>query len=279
MAALSLAGCALGPRKATLAGVQQGFEPGAVVEAATGSRMSREELVERLLGNRVIYLGERHDSPESHRVQLDLIRALFERDPGLVVGMEMFDHTYQPVLDRWSAGELETEAFLERVHWYANWRYDFDLYREILETVRSGAIPLKALNLPFHIPPKIAAGGIDSLMPEDRRHLPDEVDTSRTEHREALEAVFRMHRFPGRSRFDYFYQAQCAWEDTMAAAVAQRPEATRMVVLAGNGHIRGKGGIPDRAYDRRPEPFVTLLTVTAGERMEKKDGDLFWVIP
>jgi uncharacterized iron-regulated protein len=263
----------------TLPGIEKGFEAGAVVDAATGSQVDRETLVARLLRNRVIYLGERHDSPDSHRIQLDLIRALFQRDPGLVVGMEMFDHTYQPVLDQWSAGELETEVFQERVHWYANWRYDFELYREILETVRSGGIPLKALNLPFHIPPKIALGGIDSLMPEDRRHLPEEVDTTRQEHREALKAVFEMHRFPGRSRFTYFYQAQCVWEDTMAAAVAERPEGTRMVVLAGNGHIRGKGGIPDRAHDRRPEPFVTLLTVKAGERVDREDGDFFWVIP
>ena len=81
--------------------------------------------------------------------------------------MEMFDHTYQDVLDMWSAGELDQKDFLKKSHWYANWRFDFSLYREILEFIKENHIRLVALNIPSHIPPKIREGGIDNLREDE----------------------------------------------------------------------------------------------------------------
>ena len=202
-----------------------------------------------------------------------------KQQPHLAIGLEMFDHTYQPVLDQWSAGELAEATFLEKTHWYANWRFDFGLYRDILEYAKEKGLRVIALNLPFHIPGKISVGGIDSLSDADRRHLPETIDTTDADHRAYVAEIFKMHAIRGRENFAYFYEAQCTWEDTMAAAIAENMGSGKMVVLAGNGHIIQKFGIPNRSFARTHAPFKTIYLAPVGGEAELAWADYLWVTP
>jgi uncharacterized iron-regulated protein len=234
-------------------------------------------MVAELASVQVIYVGEHHTDPAHHRIQLRIIEALIDADRPLAVGMEMFDTTYGPVLARWTAGELDREAFIEQTHWHANWGYDFSLYFPILETIQKHGLLLVGLNVPFHIPAKIAAGGIDSLLAPDRQFVPEAVDLTDPEHRAYLEKVFSLHPMPQRSNFEYFYEAQCVWEEAMAQSVAAALADRRMVVVAGNGHIAKKFGIPDRAFRRTGAAFRTVIPAPAGDTVEWDDGDYIWV--
>ena len=47
---------------------------------------------------RIIYVGETHDNPASHRQELQVLKAVAERYPGQVsLGMEMFNAGHQDV--------------------------------------------------------------------------------------------------------------------------------------------------------------------------------------
>jgi uncharacterized iron-regulated protein len=61
-----------------------------------------------------------------------------------------------------------------------------------------------------------------------------------------LEQVFNQHHVKEIESFEFFYTAQCVWEDTMAESVALNLEDDQMIVRTGNGHIIRKFGIPDR---------------------------------
>lgn len=250
-----------------------------ILKTDTVSVISRQQLISDLTDARVVYVGESHTNPFHHAIQLEIIQALVQTTPDLNIGMEMFDHTYQPVLDQWTAGKLDQTSFIEQTHWYANWRFDFDLYRDILEYAKEKALRIIALNVPSHIPAKISTGGIASLSEEDRRHLPAAIDTDNPDHRAYVEEIFRMHAIPGRENFEYFYQAQCTWEDAMAEAVAANLGSGKMVVLAGNGHIIRKFGIPDRAYARTQAPFKTVYLAAVGGEAELSWADYLWVTP
>ena len=126
---------------------------------------------------------------------------------------------------------------------------------------------------------KISVGGIASLSEEDRRHLPDTIDTTDADHRAYVEEIFKMHAFRGRENFEYFYEAQCTWEDAMADAVAENLGSGKMVVLAGNGHIIRKFGIPDRAFARSHAPFKTIYLAQVGDEAELSWADYLWVTP
>ncbi|MCF8050651.1 MAG: ChaN family lipoprotein [Desulfobacterales bacterium] len=271
--------CAGAPKMLTFADSDRQFPAGAIVDTRSGQAIDFEALVNALASVQVVYVGEQHTRPAHHRIQLQILEAMAGLDLPLAVGMEMFDRTYDPVLARWSEGELTEEAFLQQTHWYANWRYDFGLYRDLLLAVKDRRLPLYGLNLPFHLPAKIAAGGIDSLLFPDRQFVPEALDFSDSHHRAYIEEVFGHHRMPERTRFEFFYQAQVAWEETMAEAVAEHLGDRRMLVIAGNGHIVKKFGIPDRAFRRTQAPFLTVYLAGTGDTVDLDDGDYIWVAP
>ena len=273
-------GCAMAPtKKLTIQDTDQSFEEGVIISTKLEKPVSFQELLADLNSCQIIYIGEKHTNASHHRIQLEVIQAIFKKHSNLVVGMEMFDHTYQDVLDLWSAGALDQKNFLKKSHWYANWRFDFSLYREILEFIKENHIRLVALNIPNHIPPKIREGGIDNLREDEKEHLPQQIDTSKTAHREYLQNVFddHKHHFRGEVDFENFYTAQSVWEDAMAEMIAQHLKNDVMVVLAGNGHIQFKYGIPDRASNRTGASFRTIYLAPAGEVVEMDIADYIWV--
>ena len=268
-------------KKLSIKDTDESFEEGVIISAKLGKPVSFKELLADLSDCQIIYIGEKHTNVEHHRIQLKVIQAIFKEHSSMAVGLEMFDHTYQDVLDLWSAGELDEKVFLKKSHWYANWRFDFSLYREILEFIKENHIRLVALNIPNYIPPKIREGGIDNLREDEKEHLPQQIDTSKTAHRDYLQNVFdgHKHHFRSEVEFENFYAAQSVWEDAMAEMVSQHLKNDVMVVLAGNGHIQFKYGIPDRAYNRTGALFRTIYLAPAGEVVELDIADYIWVTP
>ena len=272
-AALLLAGCAVTPKMDTSPSASEMQRPETIISGSTGQPVSFDVMLADLLGVPIVYIGEKHTSAAHHAVQLRLIRALHRKIPQLTVALEMFDRSYQGVLDLWSAGRLDEEDFLRRSHWYANWRFDYTLYRDILEYAREHRLRLVALNLPFNIPPKIRVGGLEHLSTYEKGLLPAQVDTGIAAHREYAQKVFGMHEFKSGARFEDFYLAQCVWEDVMAESIAGSLGDGRMVVLAGNGHIQYRYGIPERAFKRNRAAYRTIYQASPGEEIDPSVAD------
>ena len=254
------------------------YPVGTILSASTNAPVTLDALIADLASVSVVYVGETHTDPAHHRVQLTVIEHLLEKARPLSIGMEMFDRSYQSVLDAWSKGELDWKAFLRATHWYANWRYPGSLYADLLSVAKTRRIPVIALNIPFHIPPKIAIGGVESLTDSDRVWLPNEIDTTNAAHRAYIKKVFDSHHIPGRDDFRNFYAAQCVWEDIMAETIARYADAEKtMVVIIGNGHIVNKYGVPERAFRRSGLPYRTVIPISAGRDIDLAQGDYFWV--
>jgi uncharacterized iron-regulated protein len=277
-----LTSCTTMPKQLTVKNNGDTFPEGTIIAARTGQPITFEELLKDLEGARVVYVGETHTNSEHHLIQTRLIKALHRERPELSVGMEMFDHRYDPVLALWSAGALDREAFIEKSHWYARcagWGFPFDLYAPIFEAIKAEGIRLVGLNVPFWIPSEIRVGGLASLLPDERRMIAAHIDTGNAEHRAYLESVFQEHVHSHIQSFEYFYEAQCAWEDTMAESIARKLGEGPMVVVIGNGHIQHKYGVPDRAYQRNPVPFRTIYLAAAGSEVDLGVADYIWVTP
>jgi uncharacterized iron-regulated protein len=278
---ISLWGCTMAPlKKLTVEDMTESFEEETIFSAKLGRSVTFDELISDLNSCRIIYVGEKHTDTAQHRHQFEIIQALFRKNPELTVGMEMFDFTYQDVLDQWSAGRLDQRTFLRKVHWYANWGYNFSLYSDILEFIKENHIRLVGLNIPGYIPDRIREGGIENLRDEEKKYLPKEIDTSNTAQREYLREVFdHHHRIQGRVEFEDFYTAQVVWEEAMAETIARHLNDNAMVVLAGNGHIQFKYGIPDRAFKRTGAAFRTVYQAPTGIEVKRDIADYIWVTP
>ncbi len=276
---LLFSGCANRVPVAGVPGNVKPFPTGTIIDTATGQKISFEEMMENLSAVRVVYVGESHTNIRHHEIQLEILKGLNSLRPDIIVGMEMFAQPYQEVLSHWVEGRLSEDEFLKQTHWYANWRFDFSLYREQLVYIREHGIPLVGLNIEFHIPSKIAAGGIDSLLPYQKEQVPDHIDLSNVDHREYVRGVYEKHaeHITARYEFENFYAAQVVWDEAMAEAISRYLKGRVIVVFAGKGHIIYDFGIPSRAYTRTGVEYRTVIPVAAGEPIDFSIADYLWV--
>jgi hypothetical protein len=157
---------------------------------------------------------------------------------------------------------------LRRTDYFERWRYDYRLYRPILRFAREHGIPVIALNLEREITEKVGDGGIESLSPEERARIPEEIDREDQAYRERVKAVFDHHPQAEDADFEHFLEVQLLWDEGMADRAArylrEHPEKS-MVILAGAGHLEHGQGIPRRLVRRVPGESAILLNGTLRE--------------
>ncbi len=222
-----------------------------------------DDIIPAIVDNRVIYVGEQHDQFAHHINQLMVIKKLHEAGYQIAVGMEMFQVPYQKALDDYMAGRIDERAFLKASRYFSNWRFDYNLYKPVIDYVKAAGIPLIALNIDKQITNKVAREGTHSLTDEEKQHLPAAMDFANATYRQDLYQVFLLHqKHFKKPQFEYFLQSQALWDETMAHSaqqfLAENPD-TKLIVLAGNGHLRYRYGIPNRVYRRGGEPFTVIV--------------------
>ncbi len=220
------------------------------------------EMMEQVVRKKIIYVGENHDQFSNHVVQLEVIKDLHGRGKPVAVGMEMFQRPFQKVLDEYIEGKIDESEFLKGTQYFKRWGFDYRLYRPILLFARSNKIPVVALNQRQEIVDKVFRSGLDSLSAEERKFLPSGMDFSDEAYKERLKKVFQEHEDFGAKDFDFFYQAQVLWDETMAGSIDEFLRAhpsDQMVVLAGNGHLAYGSGIPKRTARRTGYDYAIIL--------------------
>ncbi|MEM6962874.1 MAG: ChaN family lipoprotein [Myxococcota bacterium] len=233
-------------------------------------------MIANLESMNVVYLGERHDRPEDHRVQTRIYKALSRRLAHPSLGFEMFQRPFQPALDRWSAGEIDEAEMLVQTEYAKRWGYDFSLYRPLLLEAKRRNAPLIALNAAAELTRTVARGGIEALSPEQRASLP-ELDLGQLRHRDLVLAALREHEGVTEEMLENFYAAQVIWDETMALGVAQalsREDIGSVVVIAGMMHVWEGLGIPERAARRGATPYATVLVMDANNPEIRLDGSM-----
>ena len=208
--------------------------------------ISYDEMLDDLQKANVVFVGEVHDRPEIHQMQLDIIKALAARKIPVAVGFEMFTYASQDELDRWTAGKLPDESFI-RIY-YKNWGFPWSLYEDIFYYIRDHNIPGIGLNVPSEITRKVSSFGFNSLTPEELGELPPETGCVVNEtYMKFIRRAYAMHGH-GDKRFLYFCEAQLLWDQSMAhnlLGFLKKDPGKTVVVLAGNGHA-WKRGIPEQ---------------------------------
>jgi len=242
-----------------------------IVDAADGRDADFGFMMAALADKQVVYVGEQHNNDHHHAFQFEVVTALHEQSPRLLVGMEMFQRPAQAALDAFVLGEIDETEMLRRTEYFTRWGWDYRYYRPILLFARENRIPVIALNAPTGVRRKVGKTGLDSLTPGERTQIAEEIDVTIEAHRAYLKDIFDRHPM-GDRKFTNFYAAQCVWEDTMAESVAlaldERPDS-RMIVIVGGGHVRQRYGIPVRAEKRGAAPYSILLGTTDGPHIEE----------
>ena len=220
------------------------------------------DVMERVADKKIIYVGESHNQYSHHVMELEIIKDLHRRGKKLAIGMEMFQRPFQKVLDEYIEGKIDERKFLKGTQYFKRWGFDYNLYRPILLFARSEKVPVVALNQRQEIVDKVFRSGLGSLSEGDRKFVPSAMDFSDETYRDRLEKTFREHEDFGAENFNFFYQAQVLWDETMSESIDEFFKAhpgDHMVALAGSGHLAYGSGIPKRTARRNGYDYAIIL--------------------
>jgi aminopeptidase N len=237
------------------------------------------DVVDRTAEKKIIYVGEIHNRFEDHRAEFDIIRALHKKNSKIAIGMEMFQKPFQQVLNDYIAGKIDEREFLKKSEYFKRWNFDYTLYREILLYAREYKIPVIALNIRGEIVSKVAKSGLLSLSKEELEDVPADMDLSDSAYRKRLKEFYGLHQEEAPTmNFDFFYEAQVLWDESMAHnlnAFMEKHLDLQIVVLAGGGHLAYGSGIPVRAYRLNKKDYSILLNSTGDAEKEMADYLLY----
>jgi uncharacterized iron-regulated protein len=245
--------------------------PGTFFDCREDRALELEELASELVRARVVLVGEAHTDLQQKLFHADLLAAMAELEPELVLGMEFFQRSDQEALDAWSRGELDESQLLEATEWIDRGTYNFGYYRPVMEVARDRGIRVVGLNVPREIVRAVNRGGLESLSDVQQAEIGEVTTDGSPEHRYLIERYFGETAAmlpPG--WFDNMYAAQCVWDVAMARSIlANLGDGETMVVIVGSGHVAYDLGISRRirdevaGTDRADLTTVTFAPVTA----------------
>lgn len=243
--------------------------------APGGQAVAAPPLLSAMARKQAVLLGEQHDNEDHHRWQLQVIAGLHAQRPDLVLGFEMFPRRVQPVLDRWVAGELSQQQFLEQTGWHEIWSFPPALYMPLFEYARLNRIPMLALNVDRKLNRAVSARGWDAVPAAEREGVGRPAPPSDA-YRDYLFDIYRMHAAHGKAArarpspsdagFRNFVESQLVWDRAMAEAIAAAARRGPLLVgVMGGGHVRQGHGVPHQLRDLGIREIGTLLPMEADE--------------
>jgi len=244
---------------------------GAIVDLRSGERLSAAQLVQRLAEADYVLVGERHDNPDHHALQLWLLQALAERRSQGSLLLEMLTPEQQPAVARTQTqlrrGE-PVEDLPTTLAWSPGWPWR--LY---------GPLVSYALAQPFSLmPANLTRAEIGQIYREVPR-LPDG-ESTRAEVAEALRAqIVDSHcgMLPD-SQVPAMLAVQQQRDRRMAARLLAAPKPT--MLIAGGFHARRDLGAPLHLRDLGGSGNVQVLMLAeVGERVAAQQANFVWYTP
>jgi uncharacterized iron-regulated protein len=224
-------------------------------------------MIERLARADVVFFGEQHDDPATHRSELAVLAALGNTSRPVVLSLEMFERDVQGALDDYLAGRVTEADFLSRSRPWERYATD---YRALVELARARGWPVVASNVPRRFASAVSRNGLavlDTLAAPERELVARDIACPRDAYYERFADQMKGHSAGGgppsaadssamRRMTDRFYEAQCVKDETMAesivAAMAAAGEGALVLHVDGAFHSDYGLGTAARVVRRRP---------------------------
>jgi uncharacterized iron-regulated protein len=219
----------------------------------------------------VVFVGEQHDDPNTHRLELAILEGLARRRDNITLALEMFERDVQPLVSEYAAGSMPEEAFLKDARPWP--RYSTD-YRPLVEFAKSHNWPIVASNVPRRLASAVAKGGLAALKSSDGDPAlyAGDVQCPEDDYFERFSETMTAHPMPGmekmtdadrRAMVNRFYLSQCLKDETMAESVGRAREQGSPLVVHVNGsfHSDFGDGAAERVRRRLPRARVVVLSI------------------
>lgn len=216
-----------------------------IVEVASGRRISRDELLQRMRHSDFVLLGEQHDNPDHHLARGALLRELGA--PARIVA----EHLPSPAQLRLKPGD-ELLSELSQAGFAAQ-QWQWPLHQPLFAGLAQAGQLLLGGNIPRELARQLAREGRPA-MPAELLALVDSAPLSSPSQARLEADLIQGHcgQLPG-SRLAGMVWAQRARDAAMASRMLQAAGqgAKPAVLLAGNGHVRLDYGVPQLLAEQK----------------------------
>jgi uncharacterized iron-regulated protein len=221
----------------------------------------------------VVFVGEQHDDPNTHRLQAAMLDGLRRRGVTLALALEMFERDTQGGLDTYLSGGIAEDEFLASSRPWPRYATD---YRMLVEMAKANGWPIIAANIPRRYASSVAKTGLsalDSLSPTERSWVASDVQCPRDAYFDRFAATMSGHDGAGGTKVaaaerqattERYYFSQCVKDETMAEAIATGfDQYNRKLVVHVNGafHSDFGQGTAERVRRRLNGRRVAVVSV------------------
>lgn len=239
---------------------------GQILDTASGRWYSPHELLPRLAGAGYLVLGEQHDNPDHHALQLWLLENMARRRDQATVALEMLGADQQPAVEQVQKQRPlpDEQALPVRLGWSESW--DWSVYGPIVRWALDHADALVAANL--------SAAEVRGIY----QRPPD------TSNGYGQQARADLHEMIAQSHCDRLpqehYPAMVAVQQGRDQRMAEvlRAAAVPAVIIVGSVHARKDLGLVLHWVSDSAEQPTTLIMVEAGKPLpDAEQADLVWL--
>lgn len=191
----------------------------------------------------ILLLGEVHDNAAGHAARAELLRTRVAGGWRPAIAMEQFDADQQPALDAAMRACTDADCVVAKAApATSGWTWTF--YRPVIALALQYRLPLLAANLSRGDASKIVKGGFEAGLPAPliARYALDSLPAALLAAQETEVRDGHCGMLPG-PMLAPMAKAQIA-RDIVMADVLRTHAARGVVLIAGNGHVRGDIGVP-----------------------------------
>jgi uncharacterized iron-regulated protein len=286
-----------------------GYIPHRVYNTKEKNFSDFEAMLAELARSEVVFVGEQHDDPATHKLERAVLEGLLRRQRKVTVALEMFERDVQKPLDDYLVGKITEEEFLKASRPWPRYATD---YRPLIEMAKAHGWRVIAGNVPRRYASQVSKTGLsalDTLPAEERKFIAAQNHCPADDYFKRFTEAMTQH--PGandkkletppskedaekeRAMVEKFYQAQCIKDETMAESIAKaynESPAPKSLIVHYNGafHSDYRLGTAARAKQRLPKanlktvsivPLDSLDTINIDEYRKRGDYIVFTLKP
>lgn len=267
--------------------MQSGYVPQRVFDTRQKGFTDFESMLADLARADAVFVGEQHDDPNTHRLELAIVEGLTRRGVPVIVALEMFERDVQANLDQYAAGTMAEEPFLKGSRPWPRYATD---YRPLVEFAKAQKLPIIAANVPRRVASEVGKKGLTAVeaLGADRALVSRDLECPTAgDYFTRFTAAMGNHA----GSISNFYFAQCVKDETMGESVAEAFHRTpgRVTIVHVNGAFHSDFGLGAAESARRRMPgrriaVVSVLPVQdidgvkpAGDDLKRADYLLYTV--
>jgi len=220
--------------------------------------VTRDELIARAKLADWVLLGEKHDNPDHHQLQANLVQALAREGLHPAMSFEMLSEDDRPKLELWQKTYPESvSAFADILDWKHSGWPDFEIYRPLFLAAISRQLPIEPANL-SRAQLEALHGGLAGIPDARRRELGLDAPLPAAARASLADEIRQGHcGMANEAMVASMVDVQRARDASFADALIRN--GVPGVLIAGAGHVRRDRGVPLYLARREPDRHAVVI--------------------